>query len=100
MSETMESVQQQIAQLVSEAEAALVRAGDVSAIEELRVRYLGKKGVLTEQLKQLGTLPADVRPHVGKWVNDAKERVTERLRVRKAELETAAQDVKLTRERL
>ncbi|MFL6647329.1 MAG: phenylalanine--tRNA ligase subunit alpha, partial [Sulfurifustaceae bacterium] len=100
MSETIESVQQQLAQIIAEADAEAGRAADVAAIEELRVRYLGKKGVLTEQLKQLGSLPSEMRPHVGKWVNEAKERVTERLRVRKSELEAAAQDAKLARERI
>lgn len=100
MAETIESVQQRLARLLAEAEAAAASAADVNGIEDLRVRYLGKKGLLTEQLKQVGTLSPDDRPRIGKWVNEAKDQLTERLRLRKLELETKAQDTKLTQERI
>lgn len=100
MSETVESVQQQLARLLGEAEAATVEAADLAVVEDIRVRYLGKKGLLTEQLKQVGALPADERPLVGKWVNEAKDRLSQRLRARKAELEAKAETAKLGRERI
>jgi phenylalanyl-tRNA synthetase alpha chain len=100
MAETIESLQQQLARLLAEAEAAVASASDAAGIENLRVHYLGKKGLLTEQLKQVGALSPEDRPRVGKWVNDAKERLTERLRGRKNELETAAQSAKLGREQI
>src|SRR5262245_55666504 len=100
MSATTESVQQQIAQLLKEAQSAAVAAADVVAIEDIRVRYLGKKGLLTEQLKRVGTLPPEERPNVGKWVNEAKDALTESLQVRKQALESSAQDAQLERERL
>ncbi|MBI3898625.1 MAG: phenylalanine--tRNA ligase subunit alpha [Gammaproteobacteria bacterium] len=100
MSETTESAQEQLTRLTAEAEAAANSATDVAAIEEIRVHYLGKKGVLTEQLKQIGTLPPEVRPNFGKWVNEAKDAVQEQLRARRSELEAKAQDVQLERERL
>ena len=58
MAETIESLQQQLERLVAEAETAVASARDVAAVENLRVQYLGKKGVLTEQLKQVGALSA------------------------------------------
>ncbi|BAU48245.1 phenylalanyl-tRNA synthetase subunit alpha [Sulfurifustis variabilis] len=100
MSETTESVQAQLERLLAEADAAATAAGDVAVIEELRVRYLGKKGLLTEQLKRLGSLPAEDRPRVGKWVNDAKEALQETLRARREALETRAQSARLKRERI
>lgn len=100
MSETTESVQAQLERLLADAEAAAVAADDVAAIEDLRVRYLGKKGLLTEQLKRLGSLPADERPRVGKWVNDAKEALQETLRVRREALQARAQGERLARERI
>jgi phenylalanyl-tRNA synthetase alpha chain len=100
MSATTESVQEQIAQLLKEAQSAADSASDLAAIEDIRVRYLGKKGLLTEQLKRVGTLPAEERPNVGKWVNEAKDAITERLQIRKLELESKAQDARLERERL
>jgi len=95
-----DSLQEQLAQLLAQAERATEAAADVAAVEALRVQYLGKKGLLTEQLKQLGGLAPEDRPRVGKWVNDAKERLTDVLRVRKDTLEHSARDERLARERI
>jgi phenylalanyl-tRNA synthetase alpha chain len=100
MSEAVSSMQQQLEHMLAEAEAATRDATDLAGIENVRVRYLGKKGLLTEQLKQVGSLPLQERPMIGKWVNAAKERLAERLRARKAELEAITQDARLTRERI
>jgi phenylalanyl-tRNA synthetase alpha chain len=100
VADTIESVQTQLTQLLSEANNATKNAADLAALEELRVHYLGKKGALTERLKQLGSLPPEERPLVGKWVNEAKQQLQERLQARKSELENAAQDGQLERERI
>jgi len=100
MSETVGSMQQQLEQLLAEGQAAAEHAPDLSSIEDVRVRYLGKKGLLTEQLKQVGSLPAAQRPQFGKWVNDAKDRLAETLQVRKAALEVATRDARLAKERI
>ena len=100
MSETVSSMQQQLEQLLAEAQAAADRARDIAGIEDVRVRYLGKKGLLTEQLKQVGSLPPVERPRFGKWVNDAKDRLAESLRARKAALAVATRDARLAHERI
>ena len=100
MPETVGSMQQQLEQLLAEAQAAAEHAHDISGIEDVRVRYLGKKGLLTEQLKQVGSLPAAERPQFGKWVNDAKDRLAETLQARKAALEVATRDARLVQERI
>jgi phenylalanyl-tRNA synthetase alpha chain len=61
--------------LIHEAEAAVAAASDKASLETVRVEYLGKKGKLTEFLKQLGGLSAEERPKVGKEVNIAKGKV-------------------------
>ncbi len=86
--------------LTEQAEAAVDEAGSVAALEEVRVAYLGKKGRLTEQLKQLGKLPADERPAAGQAINAAKQRVTERLEDRRAALEQAELDAALEADRV
>jgi phenylalanyl-tRNA synthetase alpha chain len=53
----------------------------------IRVNYLGKKGLLTQQLKQLGKLPADERPQAGQVINLAKAAVQEAIESRKTFLE-------------
>jgi phenylalanyl-tRNA synthetase alpha chain len=56
------------------------------------VHWLGKKGVLTEQLKALGALPAAERPAAGQRINEAKARVQSAIDARKAALERAADE--------
>jgi phenylalanyl-tRNA synthetase alpha chain len=94
----MADAQQNLERFAHEAESAIAQAADAAVLEEIRVHYLGKKGVVTEQLKSLGSLPADQRPAFGKLVNDIKERIQERLASRKASLETALRDKQLQAE--
>ena len=98
MTETIGTIEEQLKSLMREAEAAVAAAGDAAAVEDLRVRYLGKKGVLTDQLKNLGKLPPDERPRAGAIVNQAKEALQEKLGARKQQLETAARDRQLAHE--
>ncbi len=98
MTETTSSVERQLTQLLAEAEAAVAQAADTAAIENLRVKYLGKKGLLTEQLKSLGKLPAEERPRVGALVNQAKDALQDKLGARKQQLESAARDQQLASE--
>ena len=56
--------------LAQEALAAVAACADLAALDEARVHWLGKKGLLTEQLKALGGLPAAERPgHVSGWTH-------------------------------
>lgn len=60
---------------------------ELALLDDVRVRYLGKKGLLTEQLKQLGKLPAEERPVAGQKINEAKTKLQEALNARKFDLE-------------
>jgi phenylalanyl-tRNA synthetase alpha chain len=74
-------------------ERALADAGasrDLAALEEVRVRLLGKKGLLTEQLKGLGKLPAAERPAAGQKINEAKAAIHQALEARRESLEQQA----------
>jgi phenylalanyl-tRNA synthetase alpha chain len=75
--------------LTQRALAEIAACGDVAALEEARVRWLGKKGTFTEQLKALGVLPAAERPAAGARVNEAKEQVQVAIEARRAALERA-----------
>lgn len=92
--------QEQLSQLLQEARSAVAAAGDVATLEQLRVHYLGKKGVLTEQLKQLGSLPPEERPRVGQWVNDAKSALQADLNTRRDALDSAQREAQLAGETL
>ncbi|WP_396589303.1 phenylalanine--tRNA ligase subunit alpha [Bermanella sp. R86510] len=84
--------------LVSEALQKVEQAQDVKALDQVRVDYLGKKGVLTAQLKNLGQLSAEERPQAGAKINEAKQQVEAVLREKKAGLEQAALQAKLAAE--
>jgi phenylalanyl-tRNA synthetase alpha chain len=76
--------------LVEHALAEVEAARDRAALEEVRVRLLGKKGLLTEQLKGLGKLPAAERPAAGQAINDAKAAIQAALEARRTLLEEEA----------
>lgn len=86
--------------LVSQALEAVEQAADVSALEQIRVQYLGKKGELTQVMKTLGNIPAEERPKVGALVNEAKDCVQGVLNARKTDMEAAALNEKLAAERV
>ena len=98
MAGSSDSLQQALAQLNEEAKRAIADAESPDAVEALRVRYLGKKGLVTEQLKRLGTLAPDQRPQAGKQVNELKRTFQELLSARKQELEGQSRDERLQRE--
>jgi len=75
-----------VAEVIAQAERSIAAAQDLSTLDEVRIRLLGKKGVLTALLKQLGALPPAERPAAGKAINDAKEAVTEAIAKRQAVL--------------
>ncbi len=96
----MSSVKDSLTRLQDEATRALAEASSTEAVEALRVRYLGKKGLLTEQLKRLGDMPPDQRPQVGKWVNEVKEALQSQISARKQGLAQEAVSDRLHREQL
>ena len=84
------ATQEDLSALVEHGLAEAAASRDISALEEVRVRLLGKKGLLTEQLKGLGKLPAAERPAAGQRINDAKAAIHEALEARRASLEQDA----------
>ena len=76
-----------LATLARQALDEVAAAGDLAALDEVRVRWLGKKGTLTEQLKSLGALPADQRREAGARINEAKQQLEGAITARKDVLE-------------
>lgn len=73
---------------------------DTAALDNVRVRYLGKKGLLTLQLKQLGKLPAEDRPAAGQEINRIKQRLQEEINTRGDTLQATALDAQLAGEKI
>jgi phenylalanyl-tRNA synthetase alpha chain len=86
--------------ILDESLTAVAGATDLRNLDDVRVRYLGKSGVFTEQLKKLGSLPADQRPRAGQVINGAKQALQQAIDARRAELEAAALEARLTAERI
>lgn len=86
--------------LTSEALAAVEAAASLSELDQVRVKYLGKKGELSQLLKGLGRLSAEERPAAGARINEAKERVQAALDARREVLEQAALEEQLAGERI
>ncbi len=82
-------------QLIKDAESAATDSADLRALDNVRVRFLGKKGALTELLKNVGKLPADERPGAGQKINQAKHKVSAAIDVRRHQLERATLDEQL-----
>jgi phenylalanyl-tRNA synthetase alpha chain len=78
--------------------AEIAACDDLRALDELRVFYLGKKGLVTEQLKSLGALEPDQRKEAGQQVNLVRDALNQLLLDRKTALEAAALEYRLQAE--
>lgn len=88
---------EQLTSLVTRARAAISGSADLGMLDAVRVEFLGKKGLLTEQLKTLGAIPVAERPLAGQVINEAKVELQSALEARRAALEAAALDAELSR---
>lgn len=67
-------------------------------LEEIRIKYLGKKGELTSVLKGMGKLSPEERPVIGALANEIRDFLSSELDTKKEELEKALQNLKLKKE--
>ncbi len=86
---------QALSELVQQAESEIESASDLTALDAVRVTYLGKKGQLTARLKDLSKLSAEERPAAGQEINKAKKAVQESLNARRDALQSDALAQKL-----
>jgi phenylalanyl-tRNA synthetase alpha chain len=78
-----------IEDIVTQALQELAHATDLSQLDQVRVNYLGKKGLFTQQMKELSSLDPEQRRSAGQIINDAKNTFQEALDARKLILESA-----------
>ena len=69
-------IKESLKNLKNEAEEEIKRAGNQKNLEELRIKYLGKKGLLIQVLRSMSEIPTPERPAVGVLVNSIKEEIT------------------------
>jgi phenylalanyl-tRNA synthetase alpha chain len=90
----------QVTELQQRALAAIESSDDLRALDELRVRFLGKKGEVTAQLKTLGTMEPDQRKAFGQALNALRDTLNRAITERRSTLEAAALERRLLEERV
>ena len=90
----------QLEQIKLSAMTSLDEASTPAALEELRVRFLGKKGELTAVLKLMGKLSPEERPVMGQLANSVRAEIEAKLEERKTAIHAAVLEAKLAEEAL
>lgn len=94
------NLETQLLALQEEGEKAIAAATTLETLEELRVKYLGKKGSLSVLLGGMGKLPAEERPKIGAIANTVKEALQTSLDQQRTALEAAKIQAQLEAETL
>jgi phenylalanyl-tRNA synthetase alpha chain len=90
----------EVTDLQSRALAEISASDDLQQLDDLRVRYLGKKGEITAQLKSLGSMESEQRKSFGQAVNAARDALNQAVTARRQALESVALERKLLSEKV
>ncbi|MFP3982461.1 MAG: phenylalanine--tRNA ligase subunit alpha [Desulfurivibrionaceae bacterium] len=82
-------MEEELQRSYKEAEKELAEVADSAGLEAFRVKYLGRKGLISSFMKELGGVPDEDRPRLGQLANQIKKDLEERFKDRKAEIEGA-----------
>ena len=82
-------LKQALEHIKATADELIAKAASAAEVEELRVRFLGKKGEVTAILKQMGKLSAEERPVIGALANEVREAITADIAARTKQLSDA-----------
>ena len=93
-------MKQQLSKICEDALLELSSATDLAKLEELRVKYLGKKGELTAILKQMGGLSAEERPIIGQLANEVRGKIEEKIAECQKYLKAKAMEAQLASEKI
>lgn len=91
-------MKEQLEEIRSKAIALLDECADIGLLEDLRVKYLGKKGELTAILKQMGKLTAEERPAMGQLANKVRADIEEKLAEKSAQINEALEEARIAAE--
>lgn len=91
-------MKEELQQIVKNASEELASIKDLQALEQLRARFIGKKGYITEYLKKLAEYSPAERPQVGQVINDAKEKIMQLFSTHEQGLKQAVLNAKLSAE--
>ncbi|MDE3132964.1 MAG: phenylalanine--tRNA ligase subunit alpha [Acidobacteriota bacterium] len=94
------SVETRITELRAEGEAAIAAAATTTALEDVRVRFLGRRAELPNLLRGVAEMPPEQRGAVGKSANAARRTLEGLIEARAAELAVAELDTRLAQDRV
>ncbi|KAF1085661.1 Phenylalanine--tRNA ligase alpha subunit [Sporotomaculum syntrophicum] len=93
-------MQDKLKNILLEANQVLSGASNLEELNDIRVRFLGKKGLLTVVLRGMGALPAEERPVVGQLANEVRSSIEEVLERRTVEIKETLRRVQLEAEKI
>jgi len=91
-------MKEQLQKIKEQASSEIASLTDTKALDDLRVRFLGKKGELTAILKQMGQLSAEERPVMGQLANDVRAQLETAINEKAAALKAAVTEQRLKTE--
>ncbi|MGI9273526.1 MAG: phenylalanine--tRNA ligase subunit alpha [Endozoicomonas sp.] len=94
----MENLETLVSPIVASALSEVESAANAADLDQVRVRFMGKKGELTQLLKGLGKLSPEERPKAGGLINEAKQKVQEAINGRRQDIEAKALEARLASE--
>ena len=93
-------MKEQLKSIEERAKAELEKVSDLKLLDDIRVRFLGKKGELTGILKQMGKLTAEERPVIGQLANTVRADIEKAVAEKQALIKSALAEEKLKAERI
>ncbi len=93
-------MKEQLEALVKKASEAIEKSEDLKSLDQIRVKYLGKKGEITSLKKNISKLPNDQKPMAGKLINQTSKEVENKLEDRKEEIKKILLDKKIKEEKI
>lgn len=93
-------MKEQLEALVKKASEAIEKSEDLKTLDDLRVKYLGKKGEITSLKKNISKLPNDQKPMAGKLINQTSSQVENKLEERKEEIKKILLEEKVKEEKI
>lgn len=93
-------MKEQLQALVKKASEAIEKSEDLKSLDQIRVKYLGKKGEITSLKKNISKLPNEDKPMAGKLINQTSNEVEKKLEYRKEEIKKILLDKKIKEEKI
>lgn len=93
-------MQEKLKNILSDARQVLSQASELEELNEIRVRFLGKKGLLTGVLRGMGALSAEERPKIGQLANEVRSQIEDILERRTAEIKEKQKIIRLEKEKI